>query len=54
LGIEHLNAFNVKGKPFGYYLFSTLGHNTAFSDSTEPVDIAIQWIKREIKNWRQQ
>jgi len=50
LGIEHLNAFNIKGKPFEYYLFSTLGHNTAFSDSTEPVDIAIQWIKREVKN----
>ena len=49
LGIEHLNAFNVKEKPFEYYLFSTLGHNTAFSDATEPVDIAIQWIKREVK-----
>jgi len=48
LGIEHLNVFKVKGKPFEYCLFSTLGHNTAFSDSTEPVDIAIQWIKNII------
>lgn len=47
LGIEHLNAFKVTGKPFEYCLFPTLGHNTAFSDATEPVDIVIQWINRK-------
>ena len=45
LSIEHLNTLKAIGKPFEYCLFSTLGHNTAFSDSTEPVRIAIQWIK---------
>ncbi len=47
LCIEQLNTMKVKGKPFEYALFSNLGHNTAFAISTEPVDIAIQWIKRE-------
>ena len=46
LGIEHLNTFKSKGKPFEYCLFPKLGHNTAFSNATEPVDIAIQWIKK--------
>ena len=45
LSIERLNALKVHGKPYEYCLFSTLGHNVAFSDSTEPIDIAIQWIK---------
>ena len=45
LSIERLNALKVHGKSYEYCLFSTLGHNVAFSDSTEPVDIAIQWIK---------
>ena len=43
--IERLNALKVHGKPYEYCLFSTLGHNVAFSNSTEPIDIAIQWIK---------
>lgn len=45
LSIERLNAFKVEGKPYEYCLFSTLGHNVAFSDSTEPVSIAVHWIK---------
>lgn len=45
LGIEHLNAFKAMGKPFDYCLFPALGHNTAFAASTEPVEIAIRWIK---------
>ncbi|WP_340065355.1 alpha/beta hydrolase family protein [Ascidiimonas aurantiaca] len=49
IDIEHLNTFKANGKPFEYCLFPALGHKTAFSDSTEPVDIAIQWVKREVK-----
>jgi len=45
--IEYLNELKVKGKPFEYLLFPSLGHNTASSDSTAPVDIAIQWIKQK-------
>jgi uncharacterized protein len=47
LCIEHLNSFKVQGKPFEYTLFSTLGHNTSSANITEPVDIAIQWIKQK-------
>jgi hypothetical protein len=28
-------------------LFPALGHSTAFSKDTTPVDIAIQWIKQK-------
>ncbi|MBC8082383.1 MAG: alpha/beta fold hydrolase [Hymenobacter sp.] len=45
LSMEHLDALKAQGKPYQYRLFSALGHNTAFSDSSEPVDAAIQWIK---------
>ena len=45
LSIERLNVLKAQGKPYEYCLFSTLGHNVAFTLSTEPVDIAIQWIK---------
>lgn len=45
LSIERLNSLKVQGKPYEYCLFSTLGHNLTFSDSTEPVNIAIHWIK---------
>lgn len=45
LSIERLNALKVQGKPFEYCLFPKLGHNVAFGDSAEPVDIAILWIK---------
>lgn len=47
LCIEQLNAFKVQGKPFEYTLFSKLGHNTSSENDTEPVDIAIQWIKQK-------
>jgi len=43
LSIERLNALKAQGKPYEYCLFSTLGHN--FSGSTEPVNIAVHWIK---------
>jgi len=45
LSIERLDALKVEGKPLEYRLFPTLGHNVAFSDASEPVDVAVQWIK---------
>lgn len=47
LGIEHINTLKTQGKPFEYILFSTLGHNTAFANTTAPVDISIHWIKQK-------
>ena len=47
LCIEQLNTFKVQGKPFEYTLFSTLGHNTSSTKTTEPVHISIQWIKQK-------
>lgn len=49
LSIECLNRLKAQGKPYEYCLFSSLGHNVAFSDSTEPVDIAVHWIKEKSK-----
>lgn len=45
LSIERLNALKAQGKPYEYCLFSALGHNTASSDYTEPVAIALHWIQ---------
>lgn len=45
LSMERLNALKAQGKPYEYCLFSTLGHNLTFSNSTEPINIAIHWIK---------
>lgn len=45
ISIEYLNALKVQGKPYEYCLFSTLGHHLTFSDSTEPIHIAIHWTK---------
>lgn len=42
LSIERLNTLKAQGKPYEYCLFSTLGHDIG---STEPIDIAIHWIK---------
>lgn len=53
LCIEQLNTLKVQGQAFEYSIFASLGHNTAFSNSTAPVDISIQWIKQKtshIKN----
>lgn len=49
LSIESLNALKLQGKYYEYCLFPTLGHDTAFSNSTQPVDIAIGWIKNQSK-----
>lgn len=45
LSIEYLDKLKSKGKHYGYKLFPNLGHNTAFSDSEEPMKDAINWIK---------
>ncbi|BFM43082.1 hypothetical protein CFS9_17230 [Flavobacterium sp. CFS9] len=45
LSIEHLTVLEHKGKLYGYKLFPNLGHNTAFSDSEEPMKDAVNWIK---------
>lgn len=50
LCIEELNAFKVKGKPFEYTLFPTLGHNTSSVDNRMPFKISIQWIKQLTAN----
>ena len=47
LCIEHLNSLKAEGKPFEYTLFSDLGHSTASTKDTQPVDVAIQWIKQK-------
>lgn len=45
LSIEYLDALKSKEKPYEYKLFPNLGHNTAFSNSEEPMKDAINWIK---------
>ena len=52
LCMEHLNGFKAEGKPFEYTLFSDLGHSMASTKNTQPVDIAIQWIKQKAQNIR--
>lgn len=50
LSIEYLDKLKSKGKNYDYKLFPTLGHNTAFSNSEEPMKDAIQWIKNIAKS----
>jgi len=50
LCIEQINALKVQGKPFEYTLFPSLGHSTAFTNDTTPLNISIQWIKQKIFN----
>ena len=45
LSIEYLDILKSKGKHYDYKLFPNLGHNTAFSDSEEPMKDAVNWIK---------
>ena len=49
LCIENLSKQIASGKQYEYKLYPSLGHSTAFSNSPEPVDDAIQWIKRVVK-----
>lgn len=48
--IKQLNTLKVQGKSFEYALFSTLGHNTAYANTSAPVDISIHWIKQKAMN----
>lgn len=48
--MEQLNILKAQGKSFEYILFPSLGHNTGYSKSKEPFHIAVEWIKRELKN----
>ena len=52
LSIEYLEILKSKGKHYEYKLFPNLGHNTAFSDSEEPMKDAINWVKNigKLKN----
>ncbi len=45
LSMEYLDKLKSKGKHYEYKLFPDLGHNTAFSDSEEPMKDAINWMK---------
>jgi uncharacterized protein len=45
LSMENLDILKSKGKHYEYKLFPDLGHNTAFSNSEEPMKDAINWIK---------
>ncbi|MBS7255053.1 alpha/beta hydrolase family protein [Flavobacterium branchiicola] len=49
LSMEYLEKLKSKGKHYEYKLFPDLGHNTAFSDSDEPMRDAINWIKNTSK-----
>lgn len=50
LCIEQINTLKSEGKPFEYFLFSNLGHNTVFTEDQSPVETAINWIKAKTKN----
>jgi dienelactone hydrolase len=45
LSIEYLDILKSKGKHYEYKLFPNLGHNTAFSDSEEPMKYILNWVK---------
>ena len=45
LSIENLDILKSTGKNYEYKLFTNLGHNTAFSDSEEPMEDVINWVK---------
>lgn len=47
LSIQNLNKLKSKGKRYNYKLFTTLGHNTAFSENREPMKDAIKWMKSQ-------
>lgn len=45
LSIEHLKKLMSANKQYEYKLYPNLGHNTVFSDSNEPIEYIIKWIK---------
>ena len=50
LCIEYLDAFKAQGKPFEYFLFPSIGHNTTSVNIKEPVETAIKWMTRTTAN----
>ncbi|WP_316737526.1 alpha/beta hydrolase family protein [Pedobacter aquatilis] len=49
LCVNNLKMLQAQGKPYEYFIYPELGHNTAFLKSTSTIDKAISWIK---KNYR--
>lgn len=45
VSMENLDKLKNVGKRYQYSLFPLLGHNTAFTESPEPVKVSVQWIK---------
>ena len=45
LSMENLDKLKMLGKRYEYSFFPTLGHNTPFSKSPEPVEKAVYWMK---------
>lgn len=44
ISVERLDALKAQGKAYESRVFPGLGHNVAFSGSSEPVDAAVRWI----------
>lgn len=50
LSIERLEILKLKNNRYHHQLYPDLGHNTAFTDSTEPVENAVKWIRSMISS----
>ncbi len=42
--MANLDTLRAQGRAYQYQLFPTLGHNTAFAESKEPLEVAIRWL----------
>jgi alpha-beta hydrolase superfamily lysophospholipase len=42
--MANLDTLRTQGRAYQYQLFPTLGHNTAFAESKEPLEAAIRWL----------
>lgn len=49
LSIEQLEKHIALKKPYTYYLFPELGHNTAFTSNREPINKAVAWIRKVLE-----
>jgi len=52
LSIANLDALKARNKPFEHYIFPELGHNTSYTRSKEPFQMAMQWIDKFAKSAR--
>jgi pimeloyl-ACP methyl ester carboxylesterase len=43
--MANLDTLRAQGKAYQYHLFPTLGHNTAFAASQEPLETAVRWLQ---------